>query len=280
MFRTALAHFEKAREQPEIARTQLEIARTRHSAGAPRPQTTQEYLQALKEAESSRRPRLVEHVERELHAVNPDAYCSHMYRRVRGRDVPEDTTSLIGGSRQTISVLYLDLKGSTEFALGKDPEEVMMPLNQMMADFVNVLRRYSGQVSAFRGDGFLALFREKDHAVRAVSAGLELLRALEEFNIPRTLLGLPIFTGRVGIATGEAYLGNVGTYDKMDFTAIGTTANLGARLESAAQPNVPCISAQTHEQVRDRFIYKLGNPRRMELKGLGEQEMWDVVGRA
>ena len=156
----------------------------------------------------------------------------------------------------------------------------MMTLNQMMADLVAVLRKHEAQVSAFRGDGFLALLRGTDHAVRAVAAGLDLFQAIETFNEPRAVLDLPLLTARVGISTGEGFLGNVGTYDKMDYTAIGTTANLGARLESVAEPGLPCISWQTHELVRDRFVYKEGSPRTLDLKGLGDQQMWDVVGWA
>jgi class 3 adenylate cyclase len=91
----------------------------------------------------------------------------------------------------------------------------------------------------------MALLREADHAVRAVAAGLDLFAALEPFNEPRRLLGLPVFTARGGIASGRGVPGHVGTYDKMDYTAIGTTANLGAPLESIAERGHPCISRQT-----------------------------------
>jgi adenylate cyclase len=156
----------------------------------------------------------------------------------------------------------------------------MMTLNQMMADFVAVLRNHDAQVSGFRGDGFLALFREGNYAVRAVAAGLDLFQELADFNQPRIVLGLQPFEARIGIASGEVFLGNVGTYDKMDYTAIGTTANLGARLESMAEPGLPCICAQTHALVRDRFVYKEARGRTAPLKGIGDQQMWDVVGWA
>jgi class 3 adenylate cyclase/uncharacterized protein HemY len=278
--RVALRHFVDSKEPAEVARTQFEIARTQRAAQEPRPLVSQALREALKLAEACRRAALVRHIEQELHAVDPEGYCAHIYQRVRGRGVTEDTTSLITGTREPMTVLYLDLKGSTDYALGRDPEEVMMTLNQMMADLVAVLRKHEAQVSTFRGDGFLALLRGTDHAVRAVAAGLDLFQAIEEFNEPRAVLDLPLLTARIGISTGEVFLGNVGTYDKMDYTAIGTTANLGARLESVAEPGLPCISWQTHELVRDRFVYKDGSPRTLDLKGLGDQQMWDVVGWA
>jgi class 3 adenylate cyclase len=278
LLRAALTHFEESKEQAEVARTQIEMARTRAAACAPRPQITQEYLRALRQAEACRRSELVRQIEEELKQIDAEAYHAHTYRRVRGWAFDDDTTSLISGRRETLTVLYLDLAGSTDFALGRDPEEVMMTLNQMMADFVAVLRKHEAQVSGFRGDGFLALFRERDHAIRAVAAALDLFAELAAFNVPRQILDVPLFKARIGIASGQVFLGNVGTYDKMDYTAIGTTANLGARLESSAEPGLPCISAQTRELLGGRFTYKDDNGRMVHLKGLPEQKVWDVVG--
>src|SRR5262249_23540397 len=161
----------------------------------------------------------------------PEEYARHVFCRVRGRGVPVDTDSLVTGESVPLTVLFLDLQGSTEYALETPPEVVMMTLNRMMAEMQATLRRRDGRGSVLRGGGFLALFRGIDHACRAVAAGLELCRRVEEFNGPRVVLGLKEFAARVGISTGEAVLGNVGTYDLMSYTAIGTTVNLWARLE-------------------------------------------------
>jgi class 3 adenylate cyclase len=278
--RAALIHFQKNREQAEAARTHLEIARTQYAASAPHPLVKNLYLEALKTAEVCRRFQLIREIEEELKTVDFEAYCVHAFRRVRGRDVSVDTTSLIMGELKPASILYLDLIGSTDYALGRSPEEVMMTLNQMMSDFVAVLRKHDAHVSGFRGDGFLAILLEADHAIRAVAAGLDLFQELEKFNDPRKVLDLELFVARIGIASGDIFLGNVGTYDKMDYTAIGTTANLGARLESNAKPGKPCISWQTHDLVRDRFRYSKESPRTVDLKGLGATQMWDVEGWA
>jgi class 3 adenylate cyclase len=278
--REALNHFVGANETAEVARTQLEIARTRRAAGEATPLVSDALVQALRTAESCRRADLIQQIEQELQAVDHSVHAAHLYQRVRGRAVREDATSLIEGRREPLTVLYLDLKGSTEYALESDAEEVMLTINQMMADFAAVLRRHDAQVSAFRGDGFLALVRGQGHAFRAVAAGLDLDEALAAFNRPRRALGLPLFTARIGISTGEVFLGNVGTYDKMDYTALGTPANLGARLEGIAEPGYPCISRQTYEAVRGRARYREGSPRTVSLKGLGEQQVWDVAGRA
>jgi adenylate cyclase len=123
----------------------------------------------------------------------------------------------------------------------------------------------------------MALLRGIDHSKRAVRAGLDLVAALKEFNRPREVLGLKPFNIRIGISSGPVFIGNVGTYDKMDHTAIGTTANLAARIQGEAELGLPCISRSTYEQVREQFVFKKDDPRMVNPKGLGEREVWDVV---
>jgi class 3 adenylate cyclase len=255
------------------------MARTHQSARAPTPLVSQILLDALRAAESCRRAGVVRRIEDQLREVDFEKYCAHVYQRVRGNSVTEDTTSLISGVRERATVIFFDLQGSTEYALGQDPEDVMMAINQMMASFVAVLRQYDARIE-FRGDGFLALVRDKNNQVNAVTAALKLFQALEEFNAPLRILELPLFSARIGINSGEVFLGNVGTYDKMDYTPIGATVNLAARLQTVAEPGLPCIGSRTYEAVRARFLFKKGNPRVHSLKGIGEEKIWDVVGFA
>jgi class 3 adenylate cyclase/Tfp pilus assembly protein PilF len=281
--RAALDHFARTRERSEQARTQWVIAQLSRAAGEPGPLTTREYLSALDLAEDCRRAHLVRGIDEELKLVNSEAYYARVFRRVRGRGMPEETDSLITGTMETLSVLFLDFQGSTSYALETPPEVVMMTINQMMANVVAALRNHDARVTAFRGDGFMAIFRGQHHAKRAVASALDLCRLNDEYNEPRVILGLRPFAIRIGISTGEAVLGNVGTYDLMDFTAIGTTINLGARLETVAEPGVPCISRRTYDEVRERFRYRAGSPRMIVPRGLeqlGEQAVWDVAGHA
>jgi class 3 adenylate cyclase len=277
VLRSALAHFEQHNEHAEAARTQLEKSRVLRARGVPRPLVTEALCRALDRAEQCRRDTLVREIEAELCEVDEAAYYAHIYRRSRGRDVPAETVSLLSGEREAATVLFLDVQGSTEFARVSDPEVVMMTLNQMMAEFETVLDRHQASVTAYLGDGFMALLRGTDHPKRGVLAALELADALKEFNSPRKVLGLKALNVRIGISSGEVFIGNVGTYHKMDFTAIGTTANLAARLQSEAEPGWPCISRTTYEQVKDKFAFKSETPRTVSLKGLGQQEAWDVI---
>lgn len=277
--RAALTHFDDHGERAEAARAQLEKAYILRARGVPRPLITDALSNALERAERCRRDALVREIEAELRDVDETAYYRHIYGRSRGRDVPLETVSLLSGERDMATVLFLDVQGSTEYARSRDPEVIMMTLNQMMAEFETVLEHHRASVTAYLGDGFMALVRGADHARRAVAASLELVGALREFNQPRLVLGLKPLNVRVGLATGEVFIGNVGTYQKMDFTAIGTTCNLASRLQSEAEPGLPCINRTTYEQVQDDFVFKEERPRSVSLKGLGEQEAWDVIGK-
>ncbi len=242
------------------AATQWEIARLASASGEPRPLVTRRIPLRPRTGRVEPPRSLVRGIGEELKGVNPEAYFARVFRRVRGRGMPEETDSLMSGVSEPLSVLFLDLKGSTAYALDTPPEVVMMTLNRMMTEMVATLRQHDALMSSFRGDGFLAIFRGQNHSNRAVLAGLDLCQRVEEFNEPRVVLDLKPFAARVGISTGAAVLGNVGTYDLMDFTAIGTTVNLGARLEGEATPGFPCISRKTYEEVRGRFRYREGCP--------------------
>jgi class 3 adenylate cyclase/uncharacterized protein HemY len=280
VLRAALAYFSEHGEAAQAARTQLEIARTLRARNAPRALVIDALVKALDRAERCRRSLLMQEIEEELKATDEAEYCRHIYRRARGHGIDADTVSLLSGERAVATVMFLDLKGSIDYVRSNDPEVVLMTLNQMMADFAAVLERYQVAVTQYLGDGFMALVRDANHAERAVNAALDLVSALREFNPPREILGLPQLHTRIGISTGAVMLGNVGTYRKIDFTAIGTTTNLAARLQSEAEPLVPCISRATFEEVGQRFTFKAGSPRKVTLKGLTVQEVWDVAGRA
>jgi adenylate cyclase len=176
-------------------------------------------------------------------------------------------------------VLFLNLHQFVPFSQGLDPEQVMQALNQILGDLDAVLEKYDAHTTALLGGGFMALLRHAGHAERAVQAALELLQVVGEFNRPREVLGLRVLPAGIGVASGAVCLGNVGSYRKMDFTAVGMPVNLAARLMREADPAMPCVSQETFHLVRDRFLFGPNNPRQVELRGLGVREVYDVVGR-
>lgn len=286
-FQSALRDFEQLEEHGEVARTQFEIAKTLRARGS--KAALSELTTALDRAENCRRDALVREIETELKEVDALEYYRRIYQRARGRNVELGTGSLFSGKAEMLTVLFLDVQGSTDFAKDLEPEDVMITMNHMTAEFVGILERHTVSISGYRGDGFMALVRDRNHARRAVAAGLEMIQAMKEFNSPRELIqeyedpleaaGMKPLNVRIGIATGEVFLGNVGTYDKMDFTALGTTANLAARLEAQAEPLMPCISETTYTQVRNEFAFSKASGRSVRLKGFEGMniKVWDVV---
>ena len=279
LLRQALTHYDAAHQRIEATRTQLEIARMLAASSAVARVVTEALQDALHRAESCRRGDLVEAVEEELRDVDEEAHWRHVFRRVRGHGAPEATASLSSGTSEPATVLFLNLHGFVPFCQGLDPEQVMLTLNQLLADLEGALERAGAQVTAYLGGGLMALLRGANHAERGVGVALDLLRVLAEFNLPREVLGLRQLPARVGVASGMVFLGNIGTYRKMEFTAVGPAVNLAALLMRQADETAPCVSQETRELAGDRFLYREGGPRLVELPGIGMRQAWDVVGR-
>lgn len=263
----------------DAARIQLEIARTLRAAQEVPDLVTQAYLDALHRAEDCRRENLVRAIEQELRGHDVEAYAEHVFRRVRGPSVTGDTGSLSEGASETATCLFVNLSGFISYCQGLDSGEVMRTLNQLLNDLGTALEKRGGFVTSYLGGGFMALVRGVDHAGRAVQAALDLIAVVEEFNRPRAVLGLKQLPVRIGAATGSMYLGNIGTYHKMDFTAVGPPVNLASRLMREARPQVPCISKETWELLGDHFTFAPDNPRVIDRVEIGRPDAWDVLGR-
>jgi adenylate cyclase len=182
----------------------------------------------------------------------------------RLREEPE--AAALGGQEREVSVLFADLQGFTAFSERHSPSEVLAMLNAYWAQTVPVvLGEHGGMIERFAGDAIMVVFNaaadQPDHALRAARAGLALQQVAEEVALGRE--GWPRF--RVGINTGPAIVGNVGTEEQRSFTAIGDTTNLAARLQTAAQPGQVVLGAATYEAIRSELeAHPIGE---LELKG-------------
>ncbi len=278
LLRQALNHFDQIADPVEATRSQIEVARAQAAAGDVKPLVVHEYLEALRRAEGCRRTYLVRVVEEELRTLDEEALAQHVFRRARGRGGPADTASLDEGVSEEATVLFLNLRGFVSFCQGLDSGEVMRTVNQMMTDLAAELERHRGFVTSYLGGGFMALVRGPGHAERAVLAALDMLAVVNDLNRPRAALGLRQLPVQISVATGSVFLGNIGTYQKMDFTAVGPPVNLASRLMRHAQTNGPCVSRETYELVRHRFEFAAGGPRALDLRDMGRREVWDVIG--
>jgi class 3 adenylate cyclase/tetratricopeptide (TPR) repeat protein len=182
---------------------------------------------------------------------------------------PLETARPVEGERKFVTVLFADVVDSTAMGEQLDPEQVIEIMNGAFA-FLNVaVAKYDGTVARLMGDAVLAFFgapvAHEDDAERAVRAGLEIQAAAKEYGQAiKANYGVD-FNVRVGINTGLAVLAVVGDEIKTEYTAMGDTTNVAARLQSAAVPGTVLISADSYHLVKELFEFK---PRgAIEVKG-------------
>ena len=171
----------------------------------------------------------------------------------------------LGGATVEVTVLFADLRGFTSFSERSSPHDVVTMLNRNFGVAVPVVLAEGGTISQFMGDTIMVLFdapsRQPDHTLRATRAGLGLQAAIDEIAAGRE--GWPRF--RVGINSGPVVVGNIGSAELRNFTAIGDTANLASRLETSAQEGQVVIGSTTYELLRDVAVVQPLGP--MHVKG-------------
>ncbi|MGA7614045.1 MAG: adenylate/guanylate cyclase domain-containing protein [Thermoanaerobaculia bacterium] len=173
-----------------------------------------------------------------------------------------------------VSVLFADICGFTTISETKKPEEVSEFLSHFFSCAVEAIFANGGTLDKFIGDAVMAFFgaplAQPDHATRAVRTGLMMQQLVGKWNEERISQGLPQVNIRVGINSGPAVVGNVGTERRVDYTVLGTSVNIASRLESGvAKPGDLVISQNTYEQVGEKFdLVSLGE---FPLKGLQQK---------
>ena len=157
--------------------------------------------------------------------------------------------SALEGERKQVTVLFCDLVGSTALAERVGPETMHLLLNQFFELALREVHRYEGTINQFLGDGFMALFgapiTHEDHPRRAVLAALGLRKALEERRAELGDLHNVELEVRMGLNTGWVVVGGIGDQLRKDYTAIGDTTNLAARLQQIAEPGAILVSEAT-----------------------------------
>lgn len=143
------------------------------------------------------------------------------------------------GEEREISVLFCDVRSFTTFSENHTPHEVVKLLNAYFGAIVPIIEAEGGIVNQYIGDGLMVLFgapeRQPDHALRAVHAAVRLSQAVIDLAPKWAALGSPDFRIGVGVHTGKAIVGTIGSKNRLDYTAIGDTVNTASRLESATK---------------------------------------------
>ena len=188
--------------------------------------------------------------------------------------------SAIEGERKQVTVLFADLSGFTSISERLDPEDVHGFMTRAFELMLAEVHRYEGTVNQFLGDGIMALFgapiAHEDHGQRAVHAALGIRKALESYQDELQRTPEISFQVRQGLNTGLVVVGSIGSDLRMDYTAVGDTTNVAARLQQAADPGRIVISDATYRLVGGYFYTRpLGE---LSVKGKAEPvPAWEVI---
>jgi adenylate cyclase len=182
---------------------------------------------------------------------------------------PEVALATLEGQSRTISVLFADLRGFTSASDGAEPEEVVGALNVYLDAMVRAVNEERGTIDKFMGDCVMAFWGAprltKDHAEQAARAGIKMLDYIDEAVAAGRTSGLEVAGCGVGIATGEAVVGNIGSSDRLDYTVVGDTVNTASRLCGVAGPGQIVVTEECAEELRDGF--RIGDLPSLEVKG-------------
>lgn len=196
------------------------------------------------------------------------------------RVVRREQDMALGGARREISVLFADVVGFTPLTTRLSPEDTVTILNELFTILTEIVFRHGGTVDKFIGDSVMAIFGapsdQPDHAERALRTAEDMLRFLETGNATwQERFGVTIQLA-IGVNTGEAVVGNIGSETRIEYTAIGDTVNVAARLEAIARPQQILITQATKDAAGDGFEYFDGGAQQLPGRA-GAVHLWEVA---
>jgi len=210
--------------------------------------------------------------------ATPESYTpKHLAARILS------SRGALEGERKQVTVLFADLKGSMELLAERDPEEARQLLDPVLERMMEAVHHYEGTVNQVMGDGIMALFgaplAHEDHALRACYAALRMQERVRRYGdeMQRTH-GVPIQI-RVGLNSGDVVVRAIGSDLHMDYTAVGQTTHLAARMEQMAKPGSVLLTPATLRLAEGHVRVTSLGP--VSVKGLGETvEVFELTGTA
>jgi adenylate cyclase len=189
----------------------------------------------------------------------------------------------LGGARREVTVLFTDVVNFTGITENRDPSQVMQYTSRYFAVLSEVIMASKGTVDKFIGDAVMAIWNapigDDDHVANACTAALACIEANRELNAAFEREGWPVYNTRFGLHVGDVVVGNIGSPDRMNYTVLGATVNLAARLEGLNKNYGTSIlvSAALKHRVGDRFFFRSVD--RISPKGFAEAfEIFELRG--
>jgi adenylate cyclase len=195
-------------------------------------------------------------------------------RRLVERLIETGTPMQLGGTRREVTLLFSDIVNFTEITEKADPTKVMQYTSRYFAGMSHEIMSHSGTVDKFIGDAIMAIWNapadDPDHASNACAAALAFQRANERLNDEFEREEWPVYRTRIGLHTGEGVVGNIGSEDRMNYTVLGATVNLAARLEGLNKNYGTSIlvSAALRQRAGSGFLFRSVD--RISPKGFAE----------
>lgn len=194
---------------------------------------------------------------------------------------PERHLMQTRGQRREVTVMFADIRGFTPLAEKLPPEEVVSLLNAYLGFMAEPVFAYDGTLDKFMGDCVMGVFGapvdQDEHAVRGILAALEMQTGISDLNQERAAAGLKTVQIGIGVTTGYAIVGSIGSEERLDYTVIGDTVNLASRLEGVAGEGQIIINEGVHRYVQNYVIAEKLEP--MKIRGKSKTvQAWNVTG--
>jgi adenylate cyclase len=191
-------------------------------------------------------------------------YCRFMPDYVVRQLLEHPESFQLGGTNQVVTVLFADVRGFTRLAEQAAPERIVQLLNRYFSAMTEIIFAHGGTLDKYMGDGLMALFgaptATPEDATNALSAAVAMQRQLRQINAYLRTSDLREIDIGIGLHTGVATVGYIGSERRTEYTAIGDTVNLAARLEQNAKPGEILISDATAQAARHVFPFKQREP--------------------
>lgn len=182
-------------------------------------------------------------------------FSKYLSREVAEKVMGAKLDEILAGERRHVTVVFTDVRGFTQLSEHMRPEELLKVLNEYFRVMIDVVLEFGGNLDKFLGDGLMAVFgapvAHGDDAERAVRAAIKMQEGFAQLNERRARDGAVQFSIGIGINTGTAVAGNVGSDKRREYSVIGDTVNLASRVQSLAGSNEIMITQSTYDEIQD-----------------------------